>query len=496
MPQAQTQVLGSEVFVFIPGGFMATATRTPPQTGNPQSKPGYNNAGEQAQVTALAITKRLQAHHFALSTEVADALVSQGIPERQLPMLASACVAVNVSPNLLRYSHNIPQIIRVMSLVTEYGYRAGDDFFVSVFKSKVPVLNEDGEPTDQKAEAPTVVVMPSAARALENMKNDDRLNGVLHHIEASVVEDRDEAKKIFDKHAGKNYVWGDDVAVAKAELYAYFKNGLPLGSGRPLVFYGFFLPYYSYQGQTKTDYNEANKPKPNYGPGDIAMKRAETKAARHVTKTNYARDTRTADQRLAALVAHAATKLTDAETNAQDFGMTVEAALSEADTLHKPLPEGVLHTVDGLQREADGDQLFMTDTTPKKKAPAKTETFADVEFGADGQPEIPRASEAQLNKLGGVGLAIHGDKWAEILEELIDLASSGQAKQAEDLTPGEANEIIVDVLGRAAFGEEWPAKLRAVYERKSVERLSLLTEEAIAELIAWLEKNLAKKQAA
>lgn len=467
---------------------MTTAARQTSQTGNKPA--GYGSAGEQAEVTALAITKRLQAHHFALSTDVASALVSQGIPERQLPMLASACVAVNVSPNLLRYSHNIPQIIRVMNLVTEYGYRAGDDFFVSVFKSKVPVLNEEGEPTDQKAEAPTVVVMPSAARAIENMKNDDRLNQVLHHIEASVIEDRTEAKRIFDLYAGKNYAWGDEVAVAKAELYAYFRNGIPLGSGKPLVFYGFFLPQYIYNGQTKTDWNEAGKPKPNYGPGDIAMKRAETKAARHVTKTNYARDNRTADQRLAALVSQAATKLTDAETNAQDFGVDIETALSEEQTLNKPLPQEILHTVNGLHREEDGDQLFFTDDTPKKKAqPA----FVDVEFGEDGTPEIPRASEDQLNKLGDVGMSIHGDKWAEVLSELINLASGGQAKQAEDLTPGECNEITVDVLGKAAFGDEWPAQVATICQRKSVERVSELKEETISDMIARLGKKIAEK---
>jgi hypothetical protein len=466
---------------------MATATRTPSQTGNRQA--GYNNAGEQAQTTALDITRRLQAHHFALSTEVASSLVAQGIPERQLPMLATACVAVNVSPNLLRYSHNIPSIIRVMNYVTEYGYRAGDDFFVSVFKTKVPVLSEDGEPTDQKAEAPTVVVMPSAARALENMKNDDRLNGVLHHIEASVIEDREEAKKIFEKHAGKNYVWGDDCAVAKAELYAYFKNGVPLGSGKPLTFYGFFQPYYLYQGQTKIDYNEANKPKPNYGPGDIAMKRAETKAARHVTKTNYARDNRTADQRLAALVSQAATRLTEAEQDADDFGVDLETALGDRESLHTPLPKEILHTVNGLQEEADGDALFMESEPARKAKPARMD-FTGVTIGEDGKPEIARASEAQLNKLGDVGLAIHGEKWAQVLSELVELASNSQAHQAEDLTPDECNELIVDILGQAAFGKDWAGQVAHVCEKKKVDRIAKLSDETIADMIARLESKL------
>lgn len=293
----------------------------------------YQNAQQQAQETGTALVKKLTKDHFALTQGVAESLMRQGLTEAQLPYLASTCLAINVSPNLLRYTHNIPQVVKALKMVTELGYRASEDFHVSVFKTNVPVLNEDGEPTDQKAKAPTVVVMLSAARIQENVKQDDRMTGLLHHVETSVIEDQDEARAIFNEHYKGARPFRDAV-VAKAELYVYHqRTGQPIGSGKPQLFYGFFAPWTFYDGKEQRDNLEAGKPKDNYQPPDIAQKRAATKAWRSVTRTNFARDDRPADVRLASLMDSAQTKLAVAERLADELGVDMETAIMDGEQL-------------------------------------------------------------------------------------------------------------------------------------------------------------------
>lgn len=295
----------------------------------------YNNAKQQAQETGTALMTRLTKDHFALTQGVADSLVRQGLGEAQLPYLASTCLAINVSPNLLRYTHNIPPVVKALKMVTELGYRAGEDFHVSVFKTSVPLLNEDGEPSDQKAKAPTVVVMMAASRIQENAKQDDRLTGLLHHVETSVIEDQKEARAIFDEHYKGARPFRDAI-VAKAELYTYHaKSGQPIGSGKPQVFYGFYVPWTIYEGKEQRDNLEAGKPKDNYQAPDVAQKRAANKAWRSVSRTNYARDDRPADVRLAALMSSAQTKLAIAERIADEHGVDIETAIVDGDQLEE-----------------------------------------------------------------------------------------------------------------------------------------------------------------
>lgn len=295
----------------------------------------YNNAKQQAQETGTALMTRLTKDHFALTQGVAESLMRQGLTEAQLPYLASTCLAINVSPNLLRYTHNIPQVVKALKMVTELGYRASEDFHVSVFKTNVPVLNEDGEPTDQKAKAPTVVVMLSAARIQENVKQDDRMTGLLHHVETSVIEDQEEARAIFNEHYKGARPFRDAV-VAKAELYVYHqRTGQPIGSGKPQLYYGFFAPWTFYEGKEQRDNLEAGKPKDNYQAPDVAQKRAANKAWRSVSRTNYARDDRPADVRLAALMSSAQTKLAIAERIADEHGVDIETAIVDGDQLEE-----------------------------------------------------------------------------------------------------------------------------------------------------------------
>lgn len=417
----------------------------------------YRNAGEQATGTAIAVVERLKAHNFALTTDVRLALLTQGFGERDLPVLASACVAVNVSPNLLRYSHNLPPVMRVMEQIRDYGYRSGDDFHVSVFNSNVPVLDEDGCPTGQKAKAPTVVVMPSESRALENMKEHDRLHSVIHHIETDVVEDRAEAERIFNAYAGAGYAWHDEVVVAVSMLYSYLRNGMPLGSGKPSTFYGFFLPYIKRDnGVVEADWLERQRPKLNYTSADIAKKRARVKAARAVTKTNYPRDGRTADERLAMMVSRAVTNLAEAEHLAKAHGVSVETALIEGDDLKPPsefdsaLPVEREHEPDTV----DGDILFHHDDSPPAPK-AKPEPTKHRPAGI--------ITDEQIALIDALGEAIYadGEAWAMKAPAAVMWASNKKTGSLDELWQANAAKLI----------ERLEAKVRETYI-EAAERLA------------------------
>ena len=328
------------------------------------------NANEQADANATRLLARLQNYNFGLSNDLAATLQSNGIPAETLPMIVSTCVASGVSPALLAYRHNIPAIVRVMSQVVDLGYRAGEDFHVAVFTSKTKVMDEYGEPTKETVDAHTVVVMPSAARTVENMRNEDRLNsGVYHHFEPGQLEG-DEVRKVFDQQLGTSAPWGDGVVVAFVDMYTYI-NGRPIGSGKPTRFYGFFLPLkYGYNNKIEENYLEKGKVKDNYTPYDIAVKRATVKAARSVTRTNYPRDNRPADVRRAALTESALTKLSDIESDARKYGISVEAAFDSAMVEDEPTKTPSMMPAEKSQVvESDGDILFGFEDAPKHRRP-------------------------------------------------------------------------------------------------------------------------------
>lgn len=362
----------------------------------------YKNAKDQAAQTSTAIMQRLTKNHFALTEGVANSLVAQGLPAETLPMLASTCLAVNIPPNIMRYTHNIPQVVRVFKLVTELGYRVNDDFYTSIFDSNVPVLDEDGNPTNEKAKAPTVVVMLSAGRAETNAKEDDKITGLMHHVEACIVEDETEARAAFDQafSGSKSY---KEVVVARADLYTYHrKSGQPIGSGKPQVFYGFYVPFYLYNGQVNPDRLEQSKPKDNYSIADVAKKRAITKAYRAVTRNNYARDDRPVDVRLASLMDSAQNRLATAERIADNFGVTIESAI-----------------IDGEEIAEQHEDKRATAMIAQKNDPFAALMMFDDDGGAiDGEAEAVEVREIVQEVLNAVDALFGDESEAHIAEQL------------------------------------------------------------------------------
>lgn len=388
----------------------------------------YNNAQQQTAETGTALIKRLETG-LGFPAEIRHNLMEGGLSPNDIIVVAGTCVATGVDPRLLTYRHNVPPIVKMMQWVRDYGYVPGEDFHVAVYKTNVAVPDETGTPTDQKAKAPTVVVMPSAARALTNMKEDGRLYGKTYHVTTKEVTG-DEAKRIHDQEAGRDHVYvAGRTKVVKAALKTFMVGvGALDAPGEEPVFYGFFSPVKkdSNGGQAE-DWLEAGKVKDNYGPLDIATKRVQTKVARYVTRSNYARDNRPVDIRVAALVDSANNRL---------------AALEQSGKLEDAFVDGY----------ADAD-VEIEATTPSQHAekiaqmPVARGTevddliaFAEAATGAvvtvlDGPDDFIDAVAAVVNAPPDPYKTTMGRLWEAVPSDQAELITTLRAMPAEELKP-------------------------------------------------------------
>jgi hypothetical protein len=279
------------------------------------------------QVTT-ALAKRLEQTPFLLPAVMRDSLAMQGFREETINNIAACCLAVGVPPILLSHPHNLAPIQGLVADMIELGYRRGDDFHIAIYNNNQVTYDEFGQP-GQKADLPTVVVMPTITRYEQNAKEDSRLDGVVFQVEAEVITDPEEAKKIFDQElSGTKAVWSPKVRVARAVLYKYLKSGIQLGSGKGQEFYGFYLPMKTDRnGNVIEDYVEAGKVMANYSPGDIAIKRAKAKAYKAVSRAKMPRDNRTAADRMAMIAGQAIQNLQKAQLDAEEYGISLEEAI-------------------------------------------------------------------------------------------------------------------------------------------------------------------------
>jgi len=373
----------------------------------------YQSAQDQIDSTGTEIVRRLETS-LGLPDQIKNSLMKGGLSQGDVAIVAAACVSTGVDPRLMAYPNNIPPIIRMMDMMKNHGYIPGEDFYVAVYKSNVALPDETGVPSEQKTRVPTVVVMPSAARAVANMKEDGRLYGKTFHVSTKEIVGA-EAKKIFEQDVpGGAYVEGK-TRVVKATLKTFVAGIGALDSpGEEPVFYGFFTPYKKdKQGKAVEDWLESGKVKDNYGPVDIATKRAQTKAARYVTRTNYSRDNRPVDVRMAALVDSANNKLAALEASGE-----LESAFAET--------------------YVDIDLPF--DETPAEKRERETPARDKV---AIAQPKIEIDDEGNINAELSSGEDF-GAMW-EVVEEQGEKKTGdtplSPAQQIEALMKGIDNDL-------------------------------------------------------
>lgn len=352
----------------------------------------YNNAQQQTADVSTAIVKRLETN-LGLPDTIKSNLMAGGLSPNDIGVVAAACISTGIDPRLLGYSNNVPPVIRMMDMMKNHGYIPGEDFYVAVYKANVKLPDETGVPTKETAEVPTVVVMPSAARAVANMKEDGRLYGKSYHVATKEITGK-EAREIFERDMPSgNYIEGK-TRVVRATLKTFVAGIGALDTpGEEPVFYGFYSPSkkvtYNNKTEIKEDWNEIGKAKDNYSPIDIATKRAQTKAARYVTRTNYSRDNRAVDVRLAALVESANNRL---------------VALENTGQLEVAFDSGMV--------DIDAEQAMINPPPPKQATAAFAPTpYMDEEFtsppmdvqeatGAARQPEVVKKIVTNSDDLG------------------------------------------------------------------------------------------------
>lgn len=131
-------------------------------------------------------------------------------------------------------------------------------------------------------------------------------------------------------------------------------------------------------------------------------------------------------------------------------------------------------------RGPESEVVFMDD------APASTEAATS---------KLPRVDRTQLNRLHLIGTSVYGKDWDEARPVLVENITCGQETSSNELTPGEANELMLTILGNAAFGIDWPGKADQVCLGAKVALLRELKQADVNKLIARLESTLASKVA-
>lgn len=322
----------------------------------------YNSAQQQVTETGTELARKLETS-LAMPTAIKSNLIQGGLSPDDIGVISAACVATGVSPLVLQHAHNVAPMIRIMDLMRNYGYIPGEDFHVAIYKAKAKLPDETGLPTDVPAQLPTVVVMLSAARTMANMDEHGRLSGKTYHISTKEITG-DEARKIFTQDVPGGVYAEGKTRVVRATLKTFLRNGVPLDEpGEAPVFYGFYSPSKKdRQGNTVGDWLEESKTKDNYSPVDIATKRAQAKAARYATRTNYSRDNRPVDVRMAALIDSASNKV---------------AALEQVGSLQDAFDDGEEHIDSAVVKEKEHPQL-----TAMPVNNSKSEVFIDVEEGS------------------------------------------------------------------------------------------------------------------
>lgn len=113
-------------------------------------------------------------------------------------------------------------------------------------------------------------------------------------------------------------------------------------------------------------------------------------------------------------------------------------------------------------------------------------------FGRETEPAPPRASREQQNQFHAIGTKIYGagPAWDAARHKLVEEITTGATTSSNDLTPGECNELMLTMLGKAAFGDEWSAKAEALCKAANVVSLRQLPPATVKTSLTKLQKQL------
>ena len=113
-------------------------------------------------------------------------------------------------------------------------------------------------------------------------------------------------------------------------------------------------------------------------------------------------------------------------------------------------------------------------------------------FSRDTELAPPRASREQQNQFHAIGTKIYGagPAWDAARHKLVEEITTGATTSSNDLTPGECNELMLTMLGKAAFGDEWSAKAEALCKAANVVSLRQLPPATVKTSLTKLQKQL------
>lgn len=113
-------------------------------------------------------------------------------------------------------------------------------------------------------------------------------------------------------------------------------------------------------------------------------------------------------------------------------------------------------------------------------------------FGRETEPAPPRTSREQQNQFHAIGTKIYGagPAWDAARHKLVEEITTGATTSSNDLTPGECNELMLTMLGKAAFGDEWSAKAEALCKAANVVSLRQLPPATVKTSLTKLQKQL------
>ena len=155
---------------------------------------------------------------------------------------------------------------------------------------------------------------------------------------------------------------------------------------------------------------------------------------------------------------------------------------------HRGVPSGTAPVAsNGMSQDLPDDNPF-NDVGFMDDAPTGTTK-------ATAAATLPKVDRAQLNRLHAIGASVHGDNWDEQRHKLVMEITAGHAQSSNDLTPGEASELMLSMLGIAAFNGEWEGKADLVCKNAGVDALRKLNQADVNKLITRLENAIAGKAA-